>query len=160
MAVVRCAAGRGDDHFRPDVARCWSSCSPASRSSRWPGCLGGRPRGWPPGTGAGVGGLLNATFGNAAELIIALVALRAGCYDVVKASLTGSIIGNILLVLGAVDPRRRAAAREAAFDRSARARQVDAAGARGDRADRAGRLPLSSARPRRAAPASRTPSAW
>ena len=51
--------------------------------------------------GEGVGGLLNATFGNAAELIIALVALRAGLYDVVKASLTGSIIGNILLVMGA-----------------------------------------------------------
>lgn len=50
--------------------------------------------------GAGIGGLLNATFGNAAELIIALVALHDGLYDVVKASLTGSIIGNILLVLG------------------------------------------------------------
>jgi Ca2+:H+ antiporter len=51
-------------------------------------------------TGEGVGGLLNATFGNAAELIIALAALRKGLYDVVKASLTGSIIGNILLVAG------------------------------------------------------------
>src|SRR3974390_3236418 len=51
--------------------------------------------------GEGVGGLLNATFGNAAELIIALVALRAGLYDVVKASIAGSIIGNVLLVLGA-----------------------------------------------------------
>lgn len=51
--------------------------------------------------GEGVGGLLNATFGNAAELIIALVALRAGLHDVVKASIAGSIIGNILLVLGA-----------------------------------------------------------
>jgi Ca2+:H+ antiporter len=50
--------------------------------------------------GSGIGGLLNATFGNAAELIIALIALRAGLYDVVKASITGSIIGNILLVLG------------------------------------------------------------
>src|SRR5262249_391859 len=50
--------------------------------------------------GAGVGGLLNATFGNAAELIIALVALSRGYDGVVKASLTGSIIGNILLVLG------------------------------------------------------------
>jgi Ca2+:H+ antiporter len=50
--------------------------------------------------GAGVGGLLNATFGNAAELIIALMALRRGLQDVVKASLTGSIIGNVLLVLG------------------------------------------------------------
>jgi Ca2+:H+ antiporter len=50
--------------------------------------------------GQGIGGLLNATFGNAAELIIALMALRRGLYDVVKASITGSIIGNILLVLG------------------------------------------------------------
>jgi Ca2+:H+ antiporter len=52
-------------------------------------------------TGEGIGGLLNATFGNAAELIIALAALRAGLHDVVKASIAGSIIGNILLVLGA-----------------------------------------------------------
>ena len=50
--------------------------------------------------GAGIGGLLNATFGNAAELIIAILALRAGLQEVVKASLTGSIIGNILLVFG------------------------------------------------------------
>jgi Ca2+:H+ antiporter len=52
--------------------------------------------------GAGIGGLLNATFGNAAELIIALIALAQGpaMYPVVKASITGSIIGNILLVLG------------------------------------------------------------
>lgn len=50
--------------------------------------------------GAGLGGLLNATFGNAAELIIAGFALNAGLYDVVKASITGSIIGNILLVFG------------------------------------------------------------
>jgi Ca2+:H+ antiporter len=52
-------------------------------------------------TSDAVGGLLNATFGNAAELIIALIALRKGLYEVVKASLTGSIIGNVLLVLGA-----------------------------------------------------------
>jgi len=51
--------------------------------------------------GAGLGGLLNASFGNAAELIIAVMALRAGLLDVVKASIAGSIIGNILLVLGA-----------------------------------------------------------
>jgi len=51
-------------------------------------------------TGPGIGGLLNATFGNAAELIIALMALQRGLYDVVKASITGSIIGNVLLVLG------------------------------------------------------------
>ena len=50
--------------------------------------------------GQGVGGLLNATFGNAAELIIALFALSKGLDGVVKASITGSIIGNILLVLG------------------------------------------------------------
>ncbi|HEY9760218.1 MAG TPA: cation transporter, partial [Oculatellaceae cyanobacterium] len=50
--------------------------------------------------GPGLGGLLNATFGNACELIIAFAALRAGLVDVVKASITGSIIGNILLVLG------------------------------------------------------------
>ena len=52
-------------------------------------------------TGEGIGGLLNATFGNAAELIIALIALQKGLHDVVKASLTGSIIGNLLLVAGA-----------------------------------------------------------
>ena len=51
--------------------------------------------------GAGIGALLNASLGNAAEFIIAIVALREGLHDVVKASLTGSIIGNILLVLGA-----------------------------------------------------------
>jgi Ca2+:H+ antiporter len=50
--------------------------------------------------GPGIGGLLNATFGNAAELIIGLFALSKGLTGVVKASLTGSIIGNILLVLG------------------------------------------------------------
>ena len=50
--------------------------------------------------GPTVGGLLNATFGNLAEFIIAFFAIRAGLFDVVKASLTGSIIGNILLVLG------------------------------------------------------------
>lgn len=50
--------------------------------------------------GPGVGGLLNATFGNAAELIIAIFALQAGLYGIVKASITGSIIGNLLLVLG------------------------------------------------------------
>ncbi len=51
-------------------------------------------------TGPTVGGLLNATFGNAAELIIALMALRAGLVDLVKASITGSILGNLLLIMG------------------------------------------------------------
>jgi Ca2+:H+ antiporter len=50
--------------------------------------------------GEGIGGLLNASFGNAAELIIALIALHAGHIEVVKASITGSIIGNLLLVFG------------------------------------------------------------
>jgi Ca2+:H+ antiporter len=47
-----------------------------------------------------LGALLNATLGNAAELIITIVAIRAGLLDLVKASITGSIIGNLLLVLG------------------------------------------------------------
>ena len=51
--------------------------------------------------GPGIGGLLNVTFGNAPELIICLFALEAGLQEVVKASLIGSILGNILLVLGA-----------------------------------------------------------
>lgn len=50
--------------------------------------------------GQKVGGLLNATFGNATELIIAFVAMKEGMFEVVKASLAGSVIGNILLVLG------------------------------------------------------------
>src|SRR5207237_6001587 len=51
-------------------------------------------------TGPTWGGLLNATFGNAAELIIAIIALTKGLNDIVKASLTGSILGNLLLVAG------------------------------------------------------------
>jgi Ca2+:H+ antiporter len=51
-------------------------------------------------TGDTVGGLLNATFGNAPELIIALVALKAGLYDMVKASIIGAILANLLLGLG------------------------------------------------------------
>jgi Ca2+:H+ antiporter len=50
--------------------------------------------------GPGLGGLLNATFGNAAELIIGIAALKAGQTAVVKASITGSILGNLLFVLG------------------------------------------------------------
>lgn len=52
-------------------------------------------------TGPGIGGLLNVTFGNAPELIIAFFALLEGLQEVVKASIAGSIIGNILLVMGA-----------------------------------------------------------
>jgi len=50
--------------------------------------------------GPNIGGLMNATFGNATELILAYVALREGFIDVVKATITGSIIGNLLLVMG------------------------------------------------------------
>ncbi|MDP8943896.1 MAG: calcium/proton exchanger [Actinomycetota bacterium] len=52
-------------------------------------------------SGPGIGGLLNVTFGNAPELIIAFLALLQGLQEVVKASIVGSIIGNLLLVLGA-----------------------------------------------------------
>lgn len=51
-------------------------------------------------TGSAMGGLLNATFGNATELLIGIFAIKAGLVEVVKASITGSIIGNLLLVLG------------------------------------------------------------
>lgn len=51
-------------------------------------------------TGPRLGGLLNATLGNAAELIITIVAIREGLLELVKASITGSILGNILLVMG------------------------------------------------------------
>ena len=71
--------------------------------------------------GAGVGGLLNATFGNAAELVIALAALQRGLYGVVKASLTGSIIGNILFVLGLSLLLGGARRERQTFDRSAAA---------------------------------------
>jgi Ca2+:H+ antiporter len=51
-------------------------------------------------TGPSIGGLVNAVFGNATELILALVALRAGLVDIVKSSITGSILGALLLLLG------------------------------------------------------------
>ncbi len=65
------------------------------------GLIGGATEALSVRVGPGLGGLLNATFGNATELIISLFALRVGLIDVVKASLSGSIIGNLLLVLGA-----------------------------------------------------------
>jgi Ca2+:H+ antiporter len=70
-------------------------------------------------SGPGIGGLLNVTFGNAPEIIIAFFALQKGLQEVVKASLVGSILGNILLVLGAamlVGGRKRERQR---FDRTA-----------------------------------------
>jgi Ca2+:H+ antiporter len=70
-------------------------------------------------SGPGIGGFLNVTFGNAPEIIIALFALHEGLQEVVKASLVGSILGNILLVMGAamlVGGRKRERQR---FDRTA-----------------------------------------
>jgi Ca2+:H+ antiporter len=71
--------------------------------------------------GPGIGGLLNATFGNATELIVALVMLSRGpeLYPVVKATLTGSIIGNLLLVLGAAILAGGLRYRQQTFNRSA-----------------------------------------
>jgi Ca2+:H+ antiporter len=69
--------------------------------------------------GQGIGGLLNASFGNAAELIIALMALHKGLIGVVKASITGSIIGNLLLVLGAAIVAGGAKHPEQQFNRTA-----------------------------------------
>jgi Ca2+:H+ antiporter len=69
--------------------------------------------------GSGIGGLLNATFGNAAELIIALMALHKGLIGVVKASITGSILGNILLVFGASALAGGIKFREQRFNRTA-----------------------------------------
>jgi Ca2+:H+ antiporter len=67
--------------------------------------------------GPGIGGLLNVTFGNAPELIIALFALGQGLHEVVKASLIGSIIGNTLLVMGAAFLVGGIGRREQTFDR-------------------------------------------
>lgn len=69
--------------------------------------------------GEGLGGLLNATFGNAAELIISLVALSAGHQELVKASLTGSIIGNLLAVFGLSALLGGLGRRRQAFNRTA-----------------------------------------
>jgi Ca2+:H+ antiporter len=74
--------------------------------------------------GPGIGGLLNVTFGNAPELIIALFALEAGLHEVVKASLLGSILGNSLLVLGAAAFVGGIGRDRQYFDRSAAAAQT------------------------------------
>lgn len=66
----------------------------------WAALLGRATEGLAYYLGDRLGGLLNATFGNAAELIISIFLIKAGLFDVVKASIAGSIIGNLLLVLG------------------------------------------------------------
>ena len=91
-------------------------------------------------TGPTIGGLLNATLGNLAELIIAILALRAGLIDLVKASITGSILGNLLLVLGAAQLVGGLEAQGAAVQRRARGAERLAAGRRGDRAGDPGGL--------------------
>src|SRR3954469_5964422 len=74
--------------------------------------------------GPGIGGLLNVTFGNAPELIIALFALEAGLHEVVKASLLGSVLGNTLLVLGAAALVGGLGRDRQTFDRSAASPQA------------------------------------
>jgi len=88
-------------HYLVPTAHLWiflSSCAAIIPLAGW---MGRATEHLAEHTGEGMGGLLNATFGNAAELIIAFAALREGLLSVVKASLTGSILGNLLLVLGA-----------------------------------------------------------
>ena len=77
------------------------SCSPCLRSCRWRRCSATPPKRSPPETGDAVGGLLNATLGNLTELIIAITALRAGQYMLVKASIAGAIVTNATFMLGA-----------------------------------------------------------
>src|SRR3712207_597866 len=74
-------------------------------------------------SGPGIGGLLNVTFGNAPELIIAFFALNEGLQEVVKASLVGSILGNILLVMGAAMLVGGAKRERQYFDRTAASAQ-------------------------------------
>ncbi len=89
----------GLEYVRPE-AHAWIFVASALAIVPLAGWLGHATEHLAAHTGEGAGGLLNATFGNAAELIIAIAALQRGLYDVVKASLTGSIIGNVLLVAG------------------------------------------------------------
>ncbi len=96
LAFVPVAAGLELAHASPP----WVFAASALAIIPLAGLMGRATENLTEHVGPGVGGLLNASFGNAAELIIALMALQRGLYDVVKASITGSIIGNVLLVLG------------------------------------------------------------
>jgi Ca2+:H+ antiporter len=98
LVFVPIAAGL--HYLRPD-AHTWIFITAAVAIIPLAGWLGRATEHIAEKTGEGIGGLLNATFGNAAEMIIAIMAMQRGLHDVVKASLTGSIIGNILLVMGA-----------------------------------------------------------
>ena len=75
-------------------------------------------------SGPGIGGLLNVTFGNAPELLIAFFALREGLQEIVKASLIGSVLGNILLVMGAAMFAGGLKRERQSFDRTAAMVQV------------------------------------
>jgi Ca2+:H+ antiporter len=84
------------------------------------------------------GGLLNATFGNAAELIITILALRQGLFTLVKASITGSIVGNTLLVLGLA--LFAGGVRHGLLKFDLRVASLNATRQRGDTGDRGARL--------------------
>ena len=99
-------------------------------------------------TGPGIGGFLNVTFGNAPELIIAFFALKEGLQEVVKASIVGSVIGNLLLVLGAAMLVGGLPREKQTFNATAAERAVGDAVPGARRADPAGALP---AHPRRRA---------
>lgn len=134
--IARMAAAR-----RPDPALllrallAFVALAPLAAALRWPApvvfacaalaivplaaLMGGATEALAARLGAGAGGLLNATFGNAAELVLALVALQRGYADVVKASLAGSILGNLLLVLGLAMVAGGARRERQTFDRVA-----------------------------------------
>ena len=92
-------------------------------------------------SGPGIGGLLNVTFGNAPELIIAFFALLEGLQEVVKASIVGSIIGNVLLVMGAAIVVGGWSRDKQTFSQTAASAQSGDAHARARRADLPGALP-------------------
>src|SRR3954464_5002039 len=87
------------EHFQPKAHTLifFSSCLGIIPAAAW---VGKATEQLADRVGEGIGGLLNATFGNAAELIITIVALRAGQFEIVKASIAGALMANSLLVLG------------------------------------------------------------
>ncbi|BDI28746.1 calcium/proton exchanger [Capsulimonas corticalis] len=88
-------------HFTPGMNPLWVFAAAALAIVPLAGMMGEATEELAKRLGSAMGGLLNATFGNATELIIGLFAIHEGLIDLVKASIVGSIIGNILLVLGA-----------------------------------------------------------
>ena len=88
-------------HFTPHMNQLWIFVAAALAIVPLAGMMGQATEELAKHLGASWGGLLNATFGNATELIIGIFALREGLIGLVRASIVGSIIGNLLLVLGA-----------------------------------------------------------